>query len=123
MLTRLVINTCNTYGTSGKPQNVQLCVSAVNARTITCNPGYAITGTQKDAAITLIGNAAFPGCTRKYRVRFNNQERNKRLARSNSEKEKEIRRILTASRNGHVRRVWLQWKAAVHCELCEWSEH
>lgn len=53
---------CDLYGASGKPY-VKSCVEpAPGKRTVTCLDGYYVTGT-KLPSITLVGAAAFPGCT------------------------------------------------------------
>lgn len=56
------IDECSIYRFSGKPENAVSCVQGINQRTITCAAGYyAVAPT--NPTITLIGNAAFAGCS------------------------------------------------------------
>eukprot|EP01127_Copromyxa_protea_P009355 TRINITY_DN21_c0_g3_i1.p1 TRINITY_DN21_c0_g3~~TRINITY_DN21_c0_g3_i1.p1 ORF type:complete len:1621 (+),score=404.04 TRINITY_DN21_c0_g3_i1:32-4894(+) len=60
-----LINTCTTYGFSGKSANTKSCVPSGTSRIITCNDGYRAEGSSGDATptVTLAGSAAFLGCT------------------------------------------------------------
>ena len=59
---------CTVYAYTGKPSNALCTEPTINTRTITCSPGYYITGTTPIStsvitSVSLTGNAPFNGCS------------------------------------------------------------
>eukprot|EP01127_Copromyxa_protea_P018725 TRINITY_DN5959_c0_g1_i1.p1 TRINITY_DN5959_c0_g1~~TRINITY_DN5959_c0_g1_i1.p1 ORF type:complete len:1030 (-),score=219.04 TRINITY_DN5959_c0_g1_i1:11-3100(-) len=55
------IDECSVYGYSGK-SNALKCEDNINSRTITCKPGFFVSGTSNLFSVVLEADAAFTGC-------------------------------------------------------------